>query len=169
MTTTLTRELPATLRWHHPHAFQQTYELRAGNEVVGMLRFPSLLRFHAVGQLAGGTWRFERRGFLTGKIVVLPENGSMPVGELVEKFPGHSGTVTLADGRRLVTATSWLLNDWTLKTELGRNLIHYHRIGGVLHHSATVDLEGDRDLINRQPWLVLLGWYQLVLKFGESA
>ena len=52
------------LRWTRPSMLARQYELTAGPEVVGGLKWESMFGSLATAEAAEGTWTFKRAGFL---------------------------------------------------------------------------------------------------------
>ena len=68
------------LIWKQARIFKREYELRLGPQTVAKLYWPKMLSQHAIGEMDGESWTFERRGFLHPKIFILQANGNKEVG-----------------------------------------------------------------------------------------
>jgi hypothetical protein len=164
-----TSVLDRQLSWRQPNAMTRTWELRSRDGVIGLLKFPSLLRFEATGRIGDRAWRFVRKGFLTSKVEVWDDASGRRIAEYTGHFPGGSGSVALEDNQRLEAFNNFLLTEWSLRDRQDRTLLRIHNAGVFLHTSASVDLPASSPLLDANPWLILLGWYVLVLKHGDSA
>jgi len=167
--TTLASSLEKAMTWRQPDAWKRLYELRSDRGVAGLLRFSSWLRSDATGQIGDREWRFVRTGFLTHRVEVFEKGSDTRVAEFTERFPGGSGTVALADGRRFEASNNVTLTEWRLCDSSDVPLVRCHHAGGFLHTSATVEIRRNSRSMETDAWLVLFGWYLFVLKHGNSA
>ena len=87
------------LLWVQPARLKQEFELRAGDEVVGTLRFERSSL--AIGETADQRWTFKREGFWHPRITVRVQGSDANVALFSPSWVG-GGTLDL-DGRQLAT------------------------------------------------------------------
>jgi hypothetical protein len=156
------------LRWTQPTALKREFELRAGDEVVGTLRWQKAFGSLALAEAAGGVWTFKRCGFLRPNVTVrLP--GSETEAAVFKPGWGGEGTLRLADGRCYQWQhTSFWRFEWAFANEAGEPLVHFKPEYAFLKHAAGVKLEPGAASIPDLPLLTLLGWYLMVLMSEDA-
>jgi len=156
------------LKWIQPNGWKQAYELQANDEPAATLRFKSAWGSLATGESADGTWTFKRVGFIRTRVTIRTRDADAEIAEFVNNTWSGGGTLNL-DGGRSIRATS---NFWQSKlefqTEAGVTLLTFQR-GGVVHLSAVVEIAPEASRLAELPWLVMLGWYLVVMMSNDSA
>jgi hypothetical protein len=156
-----------SLRWVQPRALQPTYELRAGEQVAATLVFCSAFSSLATGESADGCWTFKRLGFV--KTTVRTRGSKTDIALLRNSCWGSGGWLEMSDGRRFPARTNVWATRYQLLTEAGGPLVTFSHIGGLLRLSGNVVVHEAARSMPELPWLVLLGWYQAVLMYRDSA
>ena len=67
----------------------------------------------------------------------------------------------------LATTNMWQTN-LEFKTESGEPLLRL-KSAGLLHHFATVEIQQQAIGLGELPWLVMLGWYLIVMMNLDAA
>ena len=155
------------LEWTQPRALKMQYELRAGNEVVATLRFRSSFGSFATAESADGCWTFKRVGFFQTKVTIRACTEDKEIAVFMNNTWSGGGTLELHDGRKLLATTNLWQSKLEFKTESEQAILHF-RSGGLIHLSATVDIDPEA-LKMGEPWLVMLGWYLIVMMHTDSA
>lgn len=156
------------LRWQQPSASKMEYELLADETLAGTLRFRSMFGSLATAESADGCWTFKRVGFWQPKVTVRVCDTPSDLATFTNNTWSGGGTLTLADGRRLLASTNMWTTQYELKTETEASLVRY-KLRGVIHLSSTVEIQPTAVGMPELPWLVPFGWYLAVLMYMDSS
>ena len=142
------------------------FELRAGDEVAGRLRWERLSL--AGGEMAGQRWTFKREGFWHPRVTVRVQGSESNVA-LFQPNWTTGGTLELEAGRkaRFGTANFWAAQ-WDWIDESGLPLVHFQNHGKGFKLEAQVVIEDHAEGSRDMPLFVVLGWYLLVLSSLEA-
>lgn len=154
------------LVWVQPARLKQEFELRAGDEVVGSLRFERSSL--ATGEAADQSWTFKREGFWHPRITVRVPGSDVNIALF---SPGWAGGGTLdLDGRqmRFVAANFWH-SQWDWVDAQNKPLVHFKSHQGLLKTEGQVEIQTEAIQSPDLPLLVVLGWYLLVLFARDAA
>jgi hypothetical protein len=161
--------LQQPLLWTQPSAFQRVFELHAGDDVVGTLRWDKALGSLALAESSDGVWSFKRSGFLRPKVTVRVPGSETEVAIFKPSWGGE-GTLRFSDGRCYQWQhTSFWRSQWALANETGESLIHFIPEFAMFEHAAEVTLEPRAESTPDLSLLTLLGWYLVVLMAEEAA
>lgn len=101
------------LEWMQPKTFDRTYELRAGDDLVGTLCWERMLSNLATAETAYGTWTLEQIGVLNQRVEVREGATASLVATVYPKLMGN-GVLEFADGRELEwEPTNFWNTDWS--------------------------------------------------------
>lgn len=156
------------LAWSQPGALKMEYELRAGDQVAATLRFRSVFGSFATGESADGCWTFKRVGFWQPRATIRERDGEAELAIFKNHTWKGGGTLELPDGRRMLATT----NVWQTKVEFqdeptGAPLIRF-KSRGVIHLGADVEIEPGAFKVPEMRWIVLFGWYLVILIHMDS-
>jgi len=151
------------LIWSQPRALEMEYELRHGGLLLATMRFRSHLGSFATAESGDGQWTFKRVGFLETKVTIRESDSDTDLGIFHNKTWSEGGTLEMLDGRKYLANTNFWATQYSFKTETGEEIIDYQKIAGVLHMSAKVTIAPRAREIAETPWIVLLGWYLVVM------
>ena len=156
------------IEWVQPRALKMHYELRASDELVATLRFRSSFGSFATGESADGCWTFKRVGFWQTRVTVRLCGGHTDIASFKNNTWSGGGTLELCD-RRVFRATT---NLWQTKLEFqnesNKTLIQF-KSSGLLHQSAKVEIQPSGVRTPELPFIMMLGWYLIVMMSGDSA
>lgn len=138
------------------------YELRAGEEIAAVLRFPSSFSSHATAESADGGRTFERVGFWRNKTVRRACGNQSPLAVFKSSRWGSGGTLELPGGRIYPATTNFWHTDLEIRNEMGESLFQLWS-GGVLRLSATTIVHPIAARLPEAPWLLMFGCYLLVM------
>jgi len=150
------------LKWVQPSAFKMQYELRVGDELAATLRFRSSFGSFATGASADGCWTFKRTGFWQTRVTIRRCGEDVDIATFKNNTWSSGGTLELADGRKLPASTNFWQTNFEFQDELCRQMIKF-KTGGLIHSSATVDVEPNAVSVPELPWVIMLGWYLVVM------
>jgi hypothetical protein len=156
------------LQWHKPHLFGAQYELRSGEALIATLQFRSLWGTLASGQSGDGCWTFKRVGFWQTRATIRPCDSEQEIATFRNNTWSEGGTLLLPDGRQYPANTNFWQTQYEFKTPTGDSLIHY-RNRGLLGSSAEVTIFPQAQEVPELPWMVMLGWYLVVMMQNDSA
>ena len=153
------------LRW----VKRDGYELRDGDDVVARLRFRSVWGTLATAESADGCWTFKRVGFFQTRATIRKCDSDEEIAVFKNNTWSGGGTLELPDGRRFQADTNCWMTKFGFTNERGDALVRFHKIGGVLKLSSTVEILPAAARSPEPPWLVMLGWYLTVQMHNDAA
>ena len=156
------------VEWVQPSVFKMQYELRADDELAATLRFRSSFGSFATGESEDGCWTFKRIGFWQTRVTVRACDADVDIATFKNNTWSSGGTLELSAGRKFLATTNFWQTNFEFQDELGGTLIKFKR-GGLIHLSATVDVERNAVSLPELPWVVMLGWYLTVMMHMDSA
>lgn len=156
------------LKWTQPSALKMHYELHAGEEHAATLHFRSSYGSFAMGASADGCWTFKRAGFFQTRLTIRACNEDTDIAVFRNNTWSGGGTLELPGGRKLLATTNLWQTNLEFKTESGETLLRF-KSGGLIHLSASVELQPEAVGLAELPLLVMLGWYLIVMLHTDSA
>jgi hypothetical protein len=158
---------PGELLWVQPARLKQEFELRAGDEVLGTLRFQRSSL--ATGEAADQSWTFKREGFSHPRITVRVPGSDDNVATFQPGWAG-GGTLELQPGKQLrFGAANFWHSQWDWLDAQNQPLVHFKSHQGLLKVEGEVAIEPGAIKSPDMPLLVVLGWYLLVLFARDAA
>ena len=156
------------LEWAQPSAWKMQYELRAGDELIATLRFRSSFGSFATAESEDGCWTFKRVGFWQTRATIRSCGSETEVATFKNNTWSGGGTLELPDGRKFPATTNlWKIN-LEFKTEAGKTLVRF-KTSGLVHLSATVEIQPDAAVLSELPWVIMFGWYLTVMLYMDTA
>jgi hypothetical protein len=156
------------LKWVQPSALKMHYELRAGDELVATLRFRSTLGTFATAESADGCWTFKRIGFRQTRVTVRACGVDTDIATFNNNTWKAGGTLEFPDGRKFPATTNFWQTKLEFQNESGDTLIQFQS-GGLMHLSATVEIQHSPVGLSELPMMVILGWYLIVMIYMDAA
>jgi hypothetical protein len=156
------------LKWEQPSALKMEYQLRASDDLVASLRFKSSFGTLATGESTDGCWTFKRVGFWRTKVTIRECGSDLDLAVFKNNTWSGGGTLEFPDGRRFPATTNFWETQLEFKAETGESLLRF-KSGGLVHMSANVAIQPQAAAIPELPWMVMLGWYLMVMMHMESA
>ena len=155
------------LRWQQPRALREEYELLAGDEMIGTLKFRSMFGSFATAESADGCWTFKRVGFLKTRVTIRACGAEEELALFRNSTWRGGGTLELPAGRTYRANVNLWASRYEFRTEERTPLLTF-RTGGIIHASATVQVHDAARSLAELPWLVMLGWYLCVMLRRDS-
>lgn len=164
----LVESIDQELKWEQPSALTRDYELCGTEGQIATLRFRNSFGSLATAETVEGCWTFKRVGFFQTRISIRV-SGSEEIATFWNNTWRGGGTLELPGERSLKVTT----NFWQTRLEFGaensESLIRFEP-GGILHAYSTVEIAPEaKEVLDKFPWLVCLGWYLIVLLRSDSA
>ena len=160
--------LDRELKWTQPGALKMHYELHAGEELAATLHFRSSFGSCAMGASADGCWTFKRAGFFQTRLTIRACGEETDIAVFRNNTWSGGGTLELPGGRKLLATTNFWQTNLEFKTESGETVLRF-KSGGLIHLSALVEIQREAIGLAELPWLVMLGWYLIVMMNMDSA
>jgi hypothetical protein len=157
------------LQWTQPHAFTAAYELRSGDDLIGMLTFRSSFGSLATGASADGRWTFKRVGFFSTRVTARADGSDSDLVVFRNNTWTGGGTVELPDGRHWLATTNFWQTRYEITTSAETPLLTFHQTSGLLHTSSAVNIHEAAADLPELPWLVMLGWHLRILMQHHAA
>jgi hypothetical protein len=156
------------LEWVQPSAWKMEYELHAGDELIATLRFRSSFGSFATTESADGCWTFKRVGFWQTRVTIRGCGSETDIATFKNNTWSGGGTLELPDGREILATTNLWRTNFEFKTEAGATLVRF-KTGGLVHLSATVEIQPDAAGVPELPWVVMFGLYLAVMMSSDTA
>ncbi len=156
------------LKARQPNAFKMNYELLAGDELVATLHFRSGFGTFATGESTDGCWTFKRVGFFHTHVTVRACNSETDLAVFHNNTWSNGGSLVMPDGRKFPASTNFWATQYDFRTEAGIPLIHY-KFEGILNITTKISILPEARQLAELPWMVMLGWYLLVMLQMDAA
>jgi len=158
------------LHWSQPRLLDQRYELRRGDgdEVVATLAFRSAFGSFATATSGDGAWTFKRVGFWRTRATVRAAGGAEDLAVFEHNTWSGGGTLTLAGGREIRVTT----NVWQSRIEFlagDDEVLFRYLTEGFVRQESTLEVGPPLARMPEMPWLLLFGWYLVVMMHQDSA
>ncbi len=154
--------------WHQPNFLKMEYELKSEQGLYATLRFRSSWGTFATAECAQGCWTFKRSGFWQTRVTIRACDSEAEVASFKNNTWSDGGTLAFSDGRVYRANTNFWQTQYEFQTETGESLIHY-RHGGLIHPSAQVTISQAAQDIPELGWMVIFGWYLIVMMQNDSS
>ena len=157
--------------WVRPRWYRREYELRAGEAVIGTLRWESGWRSSAVaamGGMGGARWRFARQGFWRARVSATDEASGMAAASFEFGWNG-GGTMFLPDGQTyLLRRTGFWRLTWEWRRGDDTSVMRFRRVSWT-GREVRVEL-ADAALADANAALLMaFGWYLILLAQAAAA
>ena len=140
----------------------------ANDEVVATLRWRKNVGSAAVARCPDGTWTFKAAGFLNPRVTIrLPSSDY----DFAVFRPGNTGTGVLeaiAEQRFQWRCVSFWQNSWAFFNNEGDRLLTIRPDTNAAKISGTVTIESKAAAHQEISYLIILGWYLLVLMAEDA-
>jgi hypothetical protein len=156
------------LTWVQPHALKMEYQLRAGSQPVATLQFRSPFGSLATGESSDGCWTFKRIGFVRTRVTVRACGTDSDIAVFRNNSWSEGGTLEFPDGRLFRASTNFWQTQLQFTAEPGEVLFRF-TTRGLLHLRATVGIDPEAAATPELPWMVILGWYLMVMMQMDDA
>jgi hypothetical protein len=147
------------LLWKQTGFGARNFELRSGDDLVGVLYWPKLLSDRAVAECASGKWYADQVGLFRHRTVMTDLDSGLEVASFEPGWMGD-GDLVLANGHVFQWyKTKALCNSWAL-VDPGDNLVlEVHEGMRWFKHEADVVLHVHPGSSPELSFLILVSWY----------
>ena len=159
--------LDQQLTWVQPRALRRQYVLQAGDEHIATLRFRGLFGSHATGESGDGCWAFSR---VRSKVTVRACGTDVDIAVFKNRGWKNGGALEFPDGRQIHAAANIWGTQYVFKTETGQVLFQIKKRGVMpwfVRLKATLSIAPAAANVPGLSWLVLSGWYLMVVMLEE--
>lgn len=158
----------SSLKWVQPHVFGREWELRRDDDVAATLKFRSAFGTLAEGTSDDGAWTFKRVGFFQTRVTVRAEGATDDQAVFEPNTWKGGGSLRLAGGRHVLVTT----NFWQSRIEFALEddaVLFRYLTEGFARQNATLEAMPALERMPEMPWLLLLGWYLVVMMHQDAA
>jgi hypothetical protein len=156
------------LRWTQPGLFERSYELRSGTDVAATLSFRSAFGSLAEARSADGAWTFKRTGFWQTRATVRVEGSPADLAVFEHNTWSGGGILRVAGGPSILVTT----NMWQSKIEFRlseEHVLFRYNTEGFMRQAAELEIAPPLEPMAEMPWLLLFGWYLVVMMHHDAA
>jgi hypothetical protein len=147
------------LKWSQPTARKKEFVLNADNLLAATLRYRSSLGSFAVAESGDGSWTFKRVGFFKSHVVVRPSDDDLrDIATFHNKTWKGGGTLQVVSGATLRANTNFWQTKFSFMSASDEPLVVFNT-SGIVHYSATVEIQPQAATMPELPLMVILGWY----------
>ena len=167
--------LSLPLAFLQPRAMERSFELRAGEELVGTLAFRSSFGSLALARTAESSWTFKRVGSFSPRATARREGSEHDLAVYTPRWTGQAGEIALDGGERLrFAATGFWGTRFALSGAAGQTLATFgpepetHRFSDLFRAQAIVSVDPAASARPDLGLLLLFGWYLVVLHHEDA-
>ncbi len=154
--------------WRQPSQLRQEYEMVVGEETVATLRWRKNVGTAAVARSPDGTWSFKAAGFLNPRVSIRLPNSDYDFAVFRPRNTGEGVLEAMADQRFLWRCVNFWQNTWAFFDTEGDRLLSIKPDAGGLKLGAQVSVELKASAHQEIGYLVVLGWYLMVLMAEDA-
>ena len=164
----LTNYIGQTLTFNQPKITKREYELTASDEVLSKVIFPKLLGTNAVVEGFDGKWEFKPLSIWQREFGIFKYGYQVPFSKYVSNFWRTKGNLELPKGAKLICKTGQFKKPFDVYSSKGKFLLSYSN-KFILKGKTTVTINERSEIIDNYPWIIMLGWYiVLINKRGRA-
>lgn len=158
-----------TAVWRQPSQLRQDFELVFDHEVIATLRWKKNLGTTAVARSPDGAWTFKAAGYLNPRVSVRLPASDYDFAVFRPRATGEGTLLGLGDRRYDWRCTNSWQQTWAFFDANGDRLLHFVPEGVLPRVTARVEFDDAGALYAETGYLVVLGWYLLVLMADDVA
>lgn len=154
----LTNYIGQTLTFNQPKITKREFELTSPNEILAKLIFPKIFSNSAVVEGFEGKWEIKQPSIWRSEFGVYKYGYQNPFAKYVSNFWKTKGTIELPKGARLHCKSGKLKRPFEVySTSDDLLMVYVNKFS--LKGRTTVMIEQRSELIDKYPWIIMLGWY----------
>ncbi len=144
-----------------PALFKREYEFRSSNELLARMYFPSLFSLTAVVEGFDDKYEIIRPSFWKTEIAIRKYGYDMTFASLTTNFFRTKGTIDLQNGKKLNLKFGVFKKSCEVFSEAEELLIMFqNRLS--LKEKNVVTIQKTSSLIDENPWIIMMVWYQIL-------
>ena len=144
-----------------PSLFKREYEFRSSNELLARMYFPSLFSLTAVVEGFYDKYEIIRPSFWKADIAIRKYGYDMTFASLTTNFFRTKGSIDLQNGKKLNLKFGAFKKSCQVFSESEELLIMFQNRFSFKQQNI-VTIQKSSALIDENPWVVMMVWYQVI-------
>lgn len=144
-----------------PSLFKREYEFRSSNELLARMYFPSLFSFTAVVEGFEEKYEIIKPSFWKTDIAIRKYGFDMTFASLTINFFSTKGSIDLQNGKKLNLKFGAFKKSCQVFSESEELLIMFKNRFSFKQQNI-VTIQKTSALIDENPWVVMMVWYQVI-------
>ena len=158
----LTKYIGKTLKFVQPTIVKREYELRSEEDVLAKIIFPKLFSSRAIVEGFENKWEIKLPSLWRNEFGVYKFGYQMPFARYVYNIWKTKGTIELPKGGRLNCKSGKFKKPFEIYSSRGELVLLYEN-RFFLKGRTEVIIEKKSELLEKYPWIIMLGWYVILL------
>lgn len=150
-----------------PSFFKREYEFRSSNELLARMYFPSLFSLTAVVEGFEEKYEIIKPSFWKIDIAIRKQGYDMTFASLTTNFFRTKGSIDLQNGKKLNLKFGALKKSCQILSESEELLIMFQNKFSFKQQNI-VTVQKTSSLIDENPWVVMMVWYQVIQRNRRS-
>jgi len=151
-----------TLTFNQPSRLKREFELVSSKGVLATMVFPSLFSTRVETEGFEGKWEIKQLSIWGREHGIYKLGYHLPFAKYVSNFWRTKGTIELPKGARLNYKAGHLQKPFDVFSSKGKLLLSYSNKFS-LKGRTMVTINERSELIDNYPWIVMLGWYVVLM------
>ena len=147
-----------TLTFTQPSLMKRQFELVSSDGVIATMVFPKLFSSKSIVNGFDENWEIKQLNIWGRELGVYKPGYQMPFARYISNFWRTKGTIELPKGARLNCKTGYIKKPMKIFSSTGELILSYVN-EFALKGRTTVKIEKKSELIEKYPWILMLGWY----------
>ena len=144
-----------------PSLFKREYEFRSSNELLARMYFPSLFSLTAVVEGFEEKYEIIKPSFWKADIAIRKHGYDMTFASLTTNFFRTKGSIDLQNGKKLKLKFGAFKKSCQVFSESEELLIMFQNRFSFKQQNI-VTIQKSSALIDENPWVVMMVWYQVI-------
>ena len=144
-----------------PSLFKREYEFRSSNELLARMYFPSLFSLTAVVDGFEEKYEIIKPSFWKADIAIRKQGYDMTFASLKTNFFRTKGSIDLQNGKKLNLKFGAFKKSCQVFSESEELLIMFQNRFSFKQQNI-VTIQKSSALIDENPWVVMMVWYQVI-------
>lgn len=144
-----------------PSLFKREYEFRSSNELLARMYFPSLFSLTAVVEGFEEKYEIIKPSFWKADIAIRKYGYDMTFASLTTNFFRTKGSIDLQNGKKLNLKFGAFKKSCQVFSESEELLIMFQNRFSFKQQNI-VTIQKSSALIDENPWVVMMVWYQVI-------
>lgn len=158
---TLSKYIGEDLILIQPSLFKREYEFRSSNELLARMYFPSLFSLTAVVEGFEEKYEIIKPSFWKTDIAIRKYGFDMTFAALTTNFFRTKGSIDLQNGKKLNLKFGAFKKSCQIFSESEELLIMFQNKFS-LKKKNIVTVQNTSSLIDDNPWIIIMVWYQIL-------
>lgn len=144
-----------------PSFFKREYEFRSSNELLARMYFPSFFSLTAVVEGFEEKYEIIRPSIWKTDLAIRKFGYDMSFASLTTNFFRSKGFIDLQNGKKLNLKFGVFKKSCQVFSEMDELLITFQNKFSIKEKNVLI-IEKSSSLIDENPWVVMLVWYQVI-------